>query len=37
VKADPEKQTVMLKEKLFTGGLGGGLASKHVLLYTGKL
>ncbi|NLF88298.1 hypothetical protein GX563_05685 [Candidatus Bathyarchaeota archaeon] len=25
VKADPEKSVIMLKEKLFTGGLGGGI------------
>jgi hypothetical protein len=30
VKADPEKQEIRLKEKLFTGGLGGGLGTYHI-------
>jgi hypothetical protein len=30
VKSDPEKHAVMLKEKLFTGGLGGGLGTMHI-------
>ncbi len=30
VKFNPEKHMVMLKEKLFTGGLGGGLGTIHI-------
>jgi len=30
VKSDPEKHAVMLKEKMFTGGLGGCLGTMHI-------
>jgi hypothetical protein len=30
VKFDPEQRKIMLKEKLFTGGLGGGLGTFHI-------
>ena len=30
VKINPEKRVVMLKEKWFTGGLGGGLGTYHI-------
>jgi hypothetical protein len=30
VKTDPENFVIMLKEKLFTGGLGGGLGTFHI-------
>lgn len=30
VKSDPEKSIIMIKEKLFTGGLGGGLGTYHI-------
>jgi hypothetical protein len=30
VKTDPENCAIMLKEKLFTGGLGGGLGAYHI-------
>jgi hypothetical protein len=30
VKANPEDAVIMLKEKLFTGGLGGGLGTFHI-------
>jgi hypothetical protein len=30
LKTDPQKREIMLKEKLFTGGLGGGLGTHHI-------
>ncbi len=30
VKFNPEKRVVMLKEKWFTGGLGGGIGTYHI-------
>jgi hypothetical protein len=30
VKTNPEEYAIMLKEKLFTGGLGGGLGAYHI-------
>ncbi len=30
VKTKPEEQLIFLKEKLFTGGLGGGLGTFHI-------
>jgi len=30
VKTDPENRVIMLKEKLFTGGLGGGLGTFRI-------
>jgi hypothetical protein len=30
VKTNPEEHVIMLKEKLFTGGLGGGLGTFHI-------
>jgi hypothetical protein len=30
VKTKPEERVVILKEKLFTGGLGGGLGTFHI-------
>jgi hypothetical protein len=30
VKTNPEERVIMLKEKLFTGGLGGGLGTFHM-------
>jgi hypothetical protein len=30
VKTNPAEYSIMLKEKLFTGGLGGGLGSYHI-------
>jgi hypothetical protein len=30
VKTNPEEHVIMIKEKLFTGGLGGGLGTFHI-------
>lgn len=30
VESNPEERLIMLKEKLFTGGLGGGLGTFHI-------
>ncbi len=30
VKTNPEERVIMLKEKMFTGGLGGGLGTFHI-------
>jgi hypothetical protein len=30
VKLNPEERVIILKEKLFTGGLGGGLGTFHI-------